>query len=95
MSFTVSAYQNEYLPDGATEVHAIVTVTAGTGVAAASADTEKVVVLIVDTSGSMTEPGSKIRSASALKNASGMLVESADIQRIPRAGSAAPSTESQ
>ena len=29
MSFTVSTYQNEYLPSGASEVHAVVTVTAG------------------------------------------------------------------
>lgn len=64
MSFTISAYQNEYLPDGAGEVHAIVTMAAGTDIAAAAASgAEKVVVLIVDTSGSMTEPGSKIRSA--------------------------------
>jgi hypothetical protein len=62
MSFTVTAYQNEYLPDGGTEVHAIVTVTSGGG-AVVSADVAKVVVLIVDTSGSMTEPASKIRAA--------------------------------
>lgn len=63
MSFSVSAYQNEYLPDGAGEVHAIVTVTAGADLAGAASGTDKVVVLIVDTSGSMTEPGTKIRAA--------------------------------
>jgi hypothetical protein len=64
MTFTVSTYQNEYLPAGASEVHAVVTVTAdaGTAVSAASA-AEKAVVLIVDTSGSMSSPGSKIRAA--------------------------------
>ena len=72
MSFTVSAYQNEYLPDGTGEVHAIVTVTAGADLAGAAAGTDKVVVLIVDTSGSMTEPGTKIRAA---RNAAATAVE--------------------
>jgi hypothetical protein len=62
MSFTASAYQNEYLAAGATEVHAVVTV-AATGGAAPVAATERAVVLIVDTSGSMTQPSRKIRAA--------------------------------
>ena len=62
MSFTASTYQNEFLPAGATEVHAVVTITAGADVATASS-AEKAVVLIVDTSGSMTMPASKIHAA--------------------------------
>lgn len=62
MSFTASTYQNEFLPAGATEVHAVVTVTAGAEVATASS-AEKAVVLIVDTSGSMNMPASKIHAA--------------------------------
>ena len=64
MTFSASAYQNEYLPEGATEVHAVVTVTSEGGVAPASASgTERAVVLIVDSSGSMNQPSSKIRAA--------------------------------
>jgi hypothetical protein len=62
MTFTVSTYQNEYVPAGASEVHAVVTVTAGAKPTMA-ATTDKAVVLIVDTSGSMSSPGSKIRAA--------------------------------
>ena len=61
MSFTATVYQNEYLPDGAGEVNAVVTVTAGdTGVAV---PTDRAVVIIVDTSGSMEQPREKIRAA--------------------------------
>lgn len=63
MSFTASTYQNEFLPAGATEVHAVVTVTAGADVTGAAAAAEKAVVLIVDTSGSMNQPASKIYAA--------------------------------
>jgi hypothetical protein len=62
MSFSATAYQNEYLPAGATEVHAVITVTAA-GEQARAASTEKAVVLLVDTSGSMGHPASKIRAA--------------------------------
>jgi hypothetical protein len=62
MSFTVSTYQNEFLPAGATEVHAVVTVSAG-GEEVVGSRAERAVVLIVDTSGSMSSPGSKIRAA--------------------------------
>jgi hypothetical protein len=61
VTFTVSTYQNEYLPAGTGEVHAVVTVTAGADTVAPA--TEKAVALIVDTSGSMSSPGSKIRAA--------------------------------
>ena len=61
MSFTATVFQNEYLPDGAGEVNAVVTVTAGT--AGAAAATDRAVVIIVDTSGSMEQPRDKIRAA--------------------------------
>jgi hypothetical protein len=60
--FAVTIYENEYLPEGGTEVNAVVTVTA-IGAAATVAPKEKAVVLIVDTSGSMEAPPSKIRAA--------------------------------
>ncbi|MEJ7844246.1 MAG: VWA domain-containing protein [Acidimicrobiales bacterium] len=62
MSFTASTYQNEYLPAGAEEVHAVVTVTADAATVAAAA-TAKAVVLAVDTSGSMGHPPTKIQAA--------------------------------
>ncbi|HEX7277194.1 MAG TPA: VWA domain-containing protein, partial [Acidimicrobiales bacterium] len=62
MSFSASVYQNEFLPDGASEVNAVVTVT-GEDAASGPSTTEKAVVLIVDTSGSMDVPGTKIRAA--------------------------------
>jgi hypothetical protein len=62
MSFTASTYQNEFLPAGADEVHAVVTVTADAATVAAAA-TAKAVVLAVDTSGSMGHPFTKILAA--------------------------------
>ncbi|HEX8804069.1 MAG TPA: vWA domain-containing protein, partial [Acidimicrobiales bacterium] len=62
MSFALTAYQNEYLPAGATGVDAVVTV-AATGGRAVAAEQDKAVVLIVDTSGSMGMPDDKIRAA--------------------------------
>jgi hypothetical protein len=63
MNFSASTYQNEFLPADATEVHAVVTVTAEGGDGAPATAPEKAVVLIVDTSGSMGQPGTKIRAA--------------------------------
>ena len=65
MNFSASTYQNEFLPADTTEVHAVVTVTSsgGDGTAAPAATPEKAVVLIVDTSGSMGQPNTKIRAA--------------------------------
>ncbi len=62
MTFSVTTYQNEYLPNGAGEAHAVVTVSAGADQTMAS-NADKAVVLLVDTSGSMSSPGSKIRAA--------------------------------
>lgn len=67
MSFALDLYQNEYLPEGAREMHAVLKVTSSAGGVAATASlnrvekAEKAVVLVVDTSGSMS--GRKIRAA--------------------------------
>ena len=64
MTFSAAVFQNEFLVEGATEVNAVVTVTsAGEAAVAAPAAPEKAVVLIVDCSGSMEAPGTKIRAA--------------------------------
>lgn len=52
--FTAAVYQNEFLPDGGTDVNAIVTVTcAGAGTAGQSGGGAAGEIIIVDTSGSM------------------------------------------
>ncbi len=65
MNFAAATYQNEFLPADATEVHAVVTVTSsnGEGGPVPATSPEKAVVLIVDTSGSMGQPSTKIRAA--------------------------------
>lgn len=62
MTFIVDVHQNEDLPEGASEMHAVLTVTSEGGRTPAPT-AEKAVVLIVDTSGSMEHPGTKIRAA--------------------------------
>lgn len=55
--FTAEVFQNEFLPDGGTDVHAIVRVTCrGAGQAGAGV-TDAAEIIIVDTSGSMGENG--------------------------------------
>ncbi|MFD7386989.1 VWA domain-containing protein [Streptomyces sp. NPDC059852] len=70
--FSVDVYQNEYLPEGGTQVDAIVTVTstgggtlAGAPAAArpAGPDADAAVALMVDCSGSMDYPPTKMRNA--------------------------------
>jgi von Willebrand factor type A C-terminal domain/von Willebrand factor type A domain len=62
--FTVDIYQNEYLPEGGQEVNAVITVTtAGTAAAAPAAETDSAEIIIVDCSGSMSNPRSKIAEA--------------------------------
>ncbi|WP_043494966.1 vWA domain-containing protein [Streptomyces viridosporus] len=72
--FSVDVYQNEYLPEGAGEVNAIVTVTATGGGTIGSAvaaphlyspgrGPSAAVVLMVDCSGSMDYPPTKMRNA--------------------------------
>jgi hypothetical protein len=61
MTFRLEVFQNEYLPQDATQVNAIITVTneGPSGVAG-----EAVEVVLLDTSGSMADPPSKLREAS-------------------------------
>ncbi|KUL76481.1 MULTISPECIES: VWA domain-containing protein [unclassified Streptomyces] len=70
--FSVDVYQNEYLPEGGSEVNAIVTVTSTGGGTLAGApgatrsagpDTDAAVALMVDCSGSMDYPPTKMRNA--------------------------------
>jgi hypothetical protein len=57
-TFRTEVFQNEFLPDGGTDVHAIVRVTCeGAGQAGADAGTEAAEIVIVDTSGSMGPTG--------------------------------------
>jgi hypothetical protein len=62
--FAVDIYQNEYLPAGGQDVHAIITVTdrdrAPAGPAAATRSAE---IIIIDVSGSMAYPANKIAEA--------------------------------
>jgi hypothetical protein len=61
-TFTAQTFQNEFLPDGSSEVHAVVTVTsAGAGQAGVSNSAAE--ILIIDASGSMESPPTKIAAA--------------------------------
>ncbi|WP_046529288.1 VWA domain-containing protein [Cellulomonas sp. FA1] len=55
-TFRAEVFQNEFLPDGGTDVHAIVTVTAEGVGRAVTADGGVAEVVMIDTSGSMTGP---------------------------------------
>lgn len=56
--FSASVYQNEFLPDGGTDVHAIVTVScSGAGSAGQTGSGDAGEIIIVDTSGSMGAEG--------------------------------------
>ena len=67
--FTVDIYQNEYLPEGGQDVNAVVTVTtagtAGPAAATPTAETDSAEIIIIDCSGSMMSPRSKIAEARA------------------------------
>jgi hypothetical protein len=60
--FTVEVFQNEYLADAAETVDAVVTVTAA-GADAAAARAEAAEVIVIDCSGSMNYPRTKISAA--------------------------------
>ena len=69
-TFTAETYQNEFLADGATEVNAVVTVTAtGGGARAGDGPVQAAVIVIVDTSGSMAVPKQNIKAAKAATSA--------------------------
>jgi von Willebrand factor type A C-terminal domain/von Willebrand factor type A domain len=61
-TFTAEVFQNQYLPAGGTTVDAVVTVTA-TGAAGASATPSSAVVIMIDVSGSMASPMTKMTEA--------------------------------
>ncbi|HUA72144.1 MAG TPA: VWA domain-containing protein [Solirubrobacteraceae bacterium] len=61
-AFTTECYQNEYLPLGASEVNAIVTVTSD-GAAGGTNQPDAAEIVILDTSGSMGVPRRKLESA--------------------------------
>jgi hypothetical protein len=63
--FTVEISQNEYLPDGGDEVNAIVTVTSPDAGVAAAEDMGSAEIIIIDCSGSMRSPRTKIEQARA------------------------------
>src|SRR5437762_14181219 len=62
--FTVDIYQNEYLPEGSRDVNAVVTVTSA-GAAGPAAEADSAEIIIVDCSGSMGNPRTKIAEARA------------------------------
>src|SRR4051812_18050117 len=64
-TFSAETYQNEFLPAGAAEGKAIVTVTAsGGGAGGPAAEAPPAAeVIIIDVSGSMNSPPAKIRAA--------------------------------
>jgi len=75
--FTAEVFQNEFLSEGATDVHAVVSVTCkGAGTAGQSGHGEAAEIIIVDTSGSMDMPTAKIVAARrAAKVAIGEIVD--------------------
>jgi hypothetical protein len=67
--FTAAVYQNEFLPDGGTDVNAIVTVTCSGAGEAGSSGGQAGEIIIVDTSGSMGRTkieAAKVAAAAAL-----------------------------
>jgi hypothetical protein len=68
-SFTVEVFQNEYLAEGGQEVNAIVTVTSPDTQPAAAGGEDAAEVIIVDCSGSMGAPQTKIAEARAATSA--------------------------
>ena len=61
-TFTAEVFQNEFLPDGGTDVHAVVAVGC-TDAGTAGSTSTAAEIIIVDSSGSMSNPSDKIRAA--------------------------------
>jgi len=68
--FTAEVFQNEFLPQGGTDVHAIVTLTSSGAGAAATAHSGVAEIIMVDTSGSMSG-----RNLDAAKHAAQVAVD--------------------
>jgi hypothetical protein len=63
LPFSIAVYQNEYLPRGGTEVHAILEITAQRSSATNGDSPEAAQVILLDCSGSMGHPWGKVRAA--------------------------------
>ena len=61
--FTVDIYQNEYLPEGGRDVNAVVTVATSGAAAAPAVGPASAEIIIIDCSGSMSTPRTKIAQA--------------------------------
>ena len=61
--FTVNVYQNEYLPEGAAEVNAIVSVQSAAAYGGPAPTAHAAQVIMVDCSGSMDYPPTKMSAA--------------------------------
>ncbi|MCU1374794.1 MAG: von Willebrand factor type [Actinomycetia bacterium] len=85
-TITAEVFQNENLPDGGTDVHAVVAVTC-TDAGAAGQTASAAEIVIVDTSGSMSNPGTKIRAVrSAAQVALEEIVDGTEFAVIAGAG---------
>jgi len=63
-TYTADVFQNEFLPDGSAEVHAVVTVACtGAGQAGQSGAGDAAEIILIDTSGSMDMPSAKMIAA--------------------------------
>ena len=91
--FRIDVYQNEYLPEGASLVNAIVTVTSQAGAAPATAgtvDRRLAEAIIVDCSGSMDYPRSKIQAAKRATSTAIRLAIDVPVTKMPLAVSGKP-----
>ncbi|MBW8485994.1 vWA domain-containing protein [Actinomadura parmotrematis] len=67
--FTITIDQNKYLPEGGREVHAVLSVESTGGAAGGAPQGSAAEVVIIDTSGSMSYPDTKLRAAVAAAQA--------------------------
>ena len=58
-----TVFQNEFLPTGAREAHAVISISSTTAVEVGSGVPEMAVVILLDCSGSMGKPWGKLRAA--------------------------------
>ncbi len=80
--FQLAVHQNEYLHDGASEVHAIVTVSSG-GVRVAEAPTRRLIVIMGDFSGSMNDPIDPDNPNSTLRIVAAKKALAAAVSQLP------------